>query len=451
MDESCVKQGGTLAAMSVRAGSANQGSRPAMLNGTSREFNDHDLLYILEHFQLDSIESVAPFSERGNINQHTYEVIADEGQRYLLQRLNSDIFCMPHRLMDSMCLWLEGQRQAIDSGEIRPDSVWEPITLIQTRVGGWYFDLSDEGGLSVWRLMVKIDNTFTYKSLSGAKDRQSQLVLAEEVGRGLAINASLTRAMNPEGLLPSLPGYRDTAGYMRQFRSVIAGNKSVHDAEGWIPKDPEVRIATEHLYYLAGDDSQFQQRIHDPLIQPYVDLCRNDEPFALSLSAAVESGDIAKTVIHGDTKLDNFLFCRSTGKVRSLIDLDTIMSYTWLADWGDMVRSLCNVAGEKERDLSKVQVDLDVFLAICKGFLEVAENITDAEKEWLVDAPAVIALELGVRFLTDYLRGDNYFRIDSGVGDEEDINRVRALVQLDLYCKLRGLREELLTAVLSMA
>ena len=90
----------------------------------------------------------------------------------------------------------------------------------------------------------------------------------------------------------------------------------------------------------------------------------------------MESGRIRRLAIHGDTKLDNFLFSTRTGRVKALVDLDTIMPHTWLADWGDMVRSLVNVAGEKERDLSRVRVDMDVYRAVARGFLATAREVT---------------------------------------------------------------------------
>ena len=102
----------------------------------------------------------------------------------------------------------------------------------------------------------------------------------------------------------------------------------------------------------------------------------------------MESGRIRRLAIHGDTKLDNFLFSTRTGRVKALVDLDTIMPHTWLADWGDMVRSLVNVAGEKERDLSRVQVDMDVYRAVARGFLSTAREVTPAEVDLMADAAA---------------------------------------------------------------
>jgi hypothetical protein len=110
------------------------------------------------------------------------------------------------------------------------------------------------------------------------------------------------------------------------------------------------------------------------------------------------------------------------------------MPHTWLADWGDMVRSLANVAGERERDLNRVRVNRDVYQAVLAGFLRTTTTATPEEIAMMPRAVQAIALELGVRFLADYLRGDTYFQL--GPGDPEDLNKVRALVQLELFRQL---------------
>jgi hypothetical protein len=105
-----------------------------------------------------------------------------------------------------------------------------------------------------------------------------------------------------------------------------------------------------------------------------------------------------------------------------------------------MVRSLVNVAGEKERDLARVQVDMDIYRAVARGFLSAAREVTPAEVDLMVDAVQIIALELGLRFLTDYLRGDSYFKV--GPADPPDLNRVRAMAQLTLFRRLRERADE---------
>jgi Ser/Thr protein kinase RdoA (MazF antagonist) len=246
--------------------------------------------------------------------------------------------------------------------------------------------------------------------------------------------------MRTDGLENPLPGYRDTRLYYNQLRSVLAGCRTAGDAGALIPADLTLRQSTEEHFLVHLDEPEYRRRIDDPEFRPWIDLVRAEEDFGVSLLTGMDSGRIRRLAIHGDTKLDNFLFSTRTGRVKALVDLDTIMPHTWLADWGDMVRSLVNVAGEKERDLSRVQVDMDIYRAVARGFLSAAREVTPAEVALMADAVQIIALELGLRFLTDYLRGDSYFKV--GPADPPDLNRVRAMAQLSLFRRLRERADE---------
>ena len=201
-----------------------------------------------------------------------------------------------------------------------------------------------------------------------------------------------------------------------------------------------VRHSAEEHFLVHLEESEYRRRVDDPEVRPWIDLVRAEEAYGITLLEGMESGRIRRVAIHGDTKLDNFLFSTRTGRVKALVDLDTIMPHTWLADWGDMVRSLVNVAGEKERDLSRVRVDMDVYRAVARGFLSTAREVTPAEVDLMADAPQIIALELGLRFLTDFLRGDSYFTL--GPADPPDLNRARAMAQLTLFLRFRECRDE---------
>ncbi|MBX3112030.1 MAG: phosphotransferase [Fimbriimonadaceae bacterium] len=409
-------------------------SRPMNLAGSTRDFSPEDLYWIASEFDVGPITGLEYFVERGNINLHTFFVQNEEGGGFLLQRLNTDVFTNPYRLMDTMQEWIRHQSASVASRGVQ----WVPITLVPTRSGAPYLDLSDESGLSVWRTMVRITDTLSYKSLGQVPTRTKSLNLAEETGRGLALNSDLVSEMPTDQLVSSLPGYRDTAGYFKQFHSVLAGNFAAEDVEHLLPASDEVRHATASLYRLALDPAEAERRREDPELAPYIEQILADEQWAMGLQQAVQAGEVRQTAVHGDTKIENFLFCKYTGQVRSLVDLDTIMPYTWLADWGDMVRSLANVAGEKEPDTKQIQVDKDVYAAVTRGFLSTAQEATPAETALMPEAVETIATELGVRFLTDYLRGDNYFLL--GPEDPADLNKTRGIGQLTLARRLRELR-----------
>lgn len=405
--------------------------RPAHFTGAYQDYKTADIEWVASQFRIDGPIEISPFPGRGNINLHTYEVFGG-GKQYLLQKVNSDVFAMPYRVMKAMVASIGAQRDAIANGMGTPE--WEPIELIQTHDGRDFLDLTDDHGWSVWRMMVRIPDSVSYKSLSEIPDRADQLDLAEEVGKGLAIYSDLTASIPASSVEGSLPGYRDTGLYYRQFHSVMQESRTLRDAGSLLPEDPILRASTEKHFLVALTPGEYEARKSDPQVAPYLELLAEQEPFAMGLWSALGKGRIRHTLIHGDTKIENFLFDSKTRKVKSLVDLDTIMPFTWLADFGDMVRSMVNVAGECERDLNKVVVDTDVFLAVAKGFLQASKEVTDQEVAMMVSAVQAITLELGLRFLTDYLRGDTYFQL--GPNDPADLNKVRAMVQLTLYRRL---------------
>ncbi len=393
------------------------------------------------------------FPEKGNINQHTFVVVSgrrDTDRVYLLQKINQQVFVKPRSVMAAMMACIDAQNRALARGMLGPDEEWEAITLLPTRSTGSYLDLQDRRGESVWRLMVKIPESKTFKSLSEIADPAERLSVASEAGRGLALFGDMTADMDVSGLANPLPGYRNTRVYFDQLHSVLRGNRTLEEVGDALPADPEVRASTERHFLLHIPDAEYRKRTQDPVIRPFIDLALAQETLGLTLSTAMASGRIRTVAIHGDTKLDNFLFSSRTGKVKALIDLDTIMPHTWLSDWGDMVRSLSNVAGEKETNLDRVQVDVDIFRAVAEGFLGAAGAVTEEEVGLMVDAVRILALELGVRFLSDYLRGDSYFRL--GPADPPDLNKTRAMAQLTLFQRitdrageLQGIIDELRT------
>jgi hypothetical protein len=379
------------------------------------------------------------FPEKGNINQYTFLVLAGtpRPREYLLQRINERVFTRPRSVMRAMVACIAAQRASIVAGRLATGEEWETVSLVDTREGPPYLDVLSHKGESCWRLMVKIPDARTYKSLGEIADPAERLRVAAEAGRGLAIFGDLTRTMRTDELENPLPGYRDTRLYYDQLRSVLAGCRTAEAAGTLMPADPALRHSTAEHFLLHLDEREFRRRLDDPECRRFVELVQQQERFGVSLLEGMESGRIRRLAIHGDTKLDNFLFSTRSGRVKALVDLDTIMPHSWLADWGDMVRSLVNVAGEKERDLSRVQVETDVYRAVARGFLSAAREVTPAEVAMMADAPQILALELGLRFLTDYLRGDSYFKL--GPADPPDLNRVRAMAQLTLFQRLREL------------
>ncbi len=391
------------------------------------------------------------FPDKGNINRHTYLVLAGRSSargEYLLQRINQQVFTKPRSVMNAMVACIEAQRDSVARGLLREGEEWEAITLVPTRDGLPFLEVTDRRGYGCWRLMIKIPDSRTFKSLSEILDLKERLRVAEEAGSGLALYGSLTSGMDTSHLASPLPGYRDTRLYYSQLHSVLAGCRSIEQTQKYLPVDPVVRQSTESHFLVHVPPEEYQRRMEDSEVKRFIALAIGQEPYAMTLLEEMDAGRIRRVAIHGDTKLDNFLFSTHTGRVKALVDLDTIMPHTWLVDWGDMVRSLVNVAGEKEEDLSKVRVDMEIFRAVARGFLRSARGLPPREIGLMVDGVQIIALELGIRFLADHLRGDSYFKL--GPADPPDLNRTRAMVQLTLFEKLREKADECRSSIESM-
>lgn len=418
--------------------------RPNHINGGYEDYTLDDIRWIVTQFQVSDQVEVLPFPGKGNINLHTYEIKV-EGLSYLLQKVNSSVFAFPYRVMNGMCQSIQAQRESLKVSSVEN---WEPIELVPTKEGKDFLDLTDEHGWSVWRLMVKIPDSCSFKSLSELPDRDKQLELAEEIGKGLAIYSDLTSSIDASTFEGSLPGYRDTALYFAQFHSILAGNRSMGDALALMPEDPVLKTSAGPHFVVSCPDEVYESRLNDPDVKRCIELIKSRERFAMQLWEAMRVGLIRNTLIHGDTKIENFLFDTNSLTVKSLVDLDTIMSFTWLADYGDMLRSMVNVAGEKESNPDNIQVDKEVFKSVTKGFLKTSNQVTLAEIELMFASIQIITLELGVRFLTDYIKGDTYFML--GEGDPEDLNKIRGIAQITLFERLVEFEDEAIKFIRSL-
>ena len=377
---------------------------------------------IAEQFAFGDVLSVEEFARRGNINLDTYLVESSRG-KFLLQRINQNVFPMPERVMAGMIASLRAQANNNHGGN------WTVMGLCDTKGGHPY--LSYDG--AVWRAITFIENVESFKSLSDAPIGLRRN-LAYEVGRGLARYTDLTADIDANSFAASLPGYRDTSIYFAQLEAALAGIKSPQEVEHLLPTDLDVRTAVAPHFVRISAESDFQCRRNDPDLAPYIEVIQRHRDIALDMHRKRIRGEIRTTLVHGDTKIENFLFDSETHRAVSLVDLDTVMPHTWLSDWGDMARSLCNEAGEKTRAIDAVDVHREYYAAALEGFLSATSTATPEEIELMPRAVQWITLELGARFLADYLRGDTYFALADG--DPPDLNKVRAMVQIRLFEKL---------------
>ena len=163
-------------------------------------------------------------------------------------------------------------------------------------------------------------------------------------------------------------------------------------------------------------------------VQPEIDFVLAREKDCAVLMDQLEAGKLPLRVTHNDTKLNNILMDKKTGTGICVIDLDTVMPGLALNDFGDSIRFGANHCAEDEKDLSKVNFDLDLFEIYTKGFLEAAgDALTTAEKENLPWGAKLMTLECGISFLTDYLEGDHYFRVHR---EGQNLDRCRTQFKL---------------------
>lgn len=156
---------------------------------------------------------------------------------------------------------------------------------------------------------------------------------------------------------------------------------------------------------------------------------------------ALKEGVLPLRVTHNDTKLNNILIDRESHEVICVIDLDTTMPGLSINDFGDSIRFGANHSAEDEKDLSKVNLDLGLYEVFTRGFLQGADGIlTEAELEYLPWGARLMTLECGIRFLTDYLDGDNYFRV---CYPEQNLDRSRTQFKLvwDMEQQFEDMRE----------
>lgn len=389
-------------------------------------------------FDLPQPIKVSDFPEKGNINRETYLITAGPAkmqEEYILQKLNQSVFKEPANVMKAVISCIEAQQKAISEGALHGDD-WEIIRLIPTKQGRACLETTDDSGLSCWRMMSRIRPTRSYKNLQEISNTQARLIAAEEAGRGLALFGVLTAEMNPLHVRCPLPGYRNTGLYYDQLLSVLDGNRTEADASRCLPENPELRQNTTEYFLVHAEEEEYRRRLEHPSIRRCIELALEHKPYAMKLAHGLEAGELKTVIIHGDPKLENFLFSERTGRAIALVDLDTIMPHTWLSDWGDMARSLINAAGERETELSRVTADPEIFEYAARGFVCTAHHVSEREVSFMVDAVQIMSLELGVRFLSDYLRGDNYFRLSPS--DPPDLNRTRSLVQFRLFEDIRS-------------
>lgn len=347
-----------------------------------------DAARALTFFRPDGVlESVEPLGQ-GNIND-TWRVNLADGTRWVLQRLHPAVFADPGAVMANM-------RLVTDHLDRNPEERYVFFRLATTPQGQDHW--IDSSGCC-WRLLTHIDCSRTLGSLEN-------LTQAREIGRLLGRFHLLTADLDPATLADPLPDFHITPRCLAHYDAVCAGLQGTARQEN--PQEAFCRALIEAL-----------------------------RPTAAILEEA--RGRLSQRVIHGDPKAANFLFAADADRAVSLIDFDTVKPGLLLHDLGDCLRSCCNPRGESHADPAATVFDPDLFEAIMQGYLEQAGPLpTPADQALLVTSAAVISFELGLRFFTDHLAGDRYFKVD-----RPGQNLHRALVQFHLQQSIQAQQKDL--------
>ncbi len=304
----------------------------------------------------------APYGN-GHIND-TFLVVV--GKRYIMQRMNTAIFTRPAQLMANIVGVTEHIRNKAraQGGDVERAS----LVVVKTLDGKDFF--CDSNNL-YWRVYDFCERTITRERVENAHDFYT-------CGKAFGSFQQMLADYPAEQLTESIANFHNTPWRYENLMKAVQA-----DAVG---------------------------RLKDVL--PEVEFARARKEFCETLERARTAGTLPLRVTHNDTKLNNILFDEATGDPVCVIDLDTIMPGYSVNDFGDSIRFGANTAVEDETDLDKVTLDLDLFRVYAKGFLEGCNgSLTDAEIDLLPVGAIMMTLECGMRFLTDHLQGDTYFRI----------------------------------------
>ncbi|WP_323208238.1 phosphotransferase enzyme family protein [Synechococcus sp. BA-132 BA5] len=345
-----------------------------------------DLAAIAAAFDLPGrIRDLEPLGN-GNVND-SYLVVCEGSplQRFVLQRLNRTVFLRPELVMANMIAVGEHVEARLNQGcALLAERRWEHprVLLCRGERRPW---VEREGGF--WRLITFIESSRSFDVVASAEQ-------AREVGFGLGVFHHLISDLPPAGLADTLEGFHVTPRYLEHYDAVLANAPAA--------------VGSEELHCLA-----FVEERRD---------------FASVLEEARDSGQLRLRPIHGDPKVNNVMMEAGSGRACALVDLDTVKPGLIHYDIGDCLRSCCNPLGEETADLESVCFDVALCREVLSGYLAAASGfLTTADYDHLYVAMRLLSFELGLRFFSDHLAGNVYFRTD-----RPGHNLQRALVQFRL-------------------
>lgn len=326
----------------------------------------------------------APYGN-GHIND-TFLVVCGtqegERRRYILQKMNHSIFKMPQQLMENVVNVTEYLRGMIAGRGGDPDR--ETLNVVKTKDGSNYY-LDDEG--NYWRMFLFVEQTVCLEKVESAKDFYDSAVAFGNFQKMLSDYPAQT-------LHETIPNFHNTPSRFSDFQRAVREDRMGRAAQ-----------AREEIAFALAREADTRV-----------------------LTDMLKAGELPLRVTHNDTKLNNILFDADTKKAICIIDLDTVMPGLSHYDFGDSIRFGASTGAEDEKDLDKIEMDLSLFEAFTKGYLEgCGGSLTEKEIEMLPMGAKLMTYECGIRFLADFLEGDTYFKIHR---DGHNLDRARTQFKL---------------------
>ncbi|MBO7249895.1 MAG: aminoglycoside phosphotransferase family protein [Clostridia bacterium] len=364
--------------------------------------NYNDIKYAIRNFKFEGEYKDFLELKSGNINSTCMLIYEQDGKqkKYILQRINKAVFQNLDGLMNNISAVVEHIGNKIDKDD--PEYERKFLNFVKTKDDKYLY--SDEHG-SCWRAYIYVDNTTAYDSIENPE-------LFYEAGRGFGSFQRHLDDFPVEKLVEIIPKFHDTRSRFFDFIAAIS-------------KNPVGRVSKID----AEIDFFFERR---KMMSEIVNM--------------IEAGIIPVRVTHNDTKLNNILIDNDTGKAMCVIDLDTVMPGSVLYDFGDAIRFGASTAAEDEPDTSKITLDMELFKLFAKGFLEETEGLLSKEEiRFMPLGVKIMTCELAMRFLTDYINGDTYFKIKY-----PEHNLVRARAQIKLLTEIEAKYDEMVACIDSL-
>jgi len=328
----------------------------------------HDLNGIARHFRIGGdLRGIQPLAT-GHINDTYIAAADDHGRtlRYILQRINHAVFKEPIPTMQNILRVTEHIRNKTAQSD--PEFAARQLTVIAAHDGLGYHQ--DAGG-NVWRVYNFIEDAVTHDTLASTQP-------AYEAARMFGWFQKMLIDLPGPPLHETIRGFHDTLRRLQVFHEILKAD--------------------------AFNRAKDAEREVDFLLS-HAEICG-------VLADLVIQGEIPIRIAHNDAKINNVMLDERTGRGVCVIDLDTVMPGLSIYDFGDLVRTAACRTAEDERDLSKVAVSFSMFCALVRGFAqEMGEFLTPAERQYLAFAGKLITFEQFMRFLTDYLAGDVYYKV----------------------------------------